>query len=136
MSPPLLTTGRSSPEGGPSGRPAGADGPQQPAAPLPPEVFRIRPSRGWRAVNLRELWHDRELLLFLTLRDNQLRYNQTALGVTWSVIQPLFTMLVFAVFFGQLGNLPSDGAPYPLFVMAALLPWQLFAYALTQSSTS
>jgi lipopolysaccharide transport system permease protein len=101
-----------------------------------PEITRIRPSRGWRAINLRELWHYRELLGFLTLRDIKLRYKQTALGVAWAVLQPLLTMAVFTIFFGKLGGLPSDGKPYALFVMAALLPWQLFAYALTQSSNS
>lgn len=102
----------------------------------PPEVTRIRPSRGWRAIDLRELWRYRELLGFLTLRDIKLRYKQTALGVAWAVLQPLFTMAVFTVFFGKLGKLPSDGKPYALFVLAALIPWQLFAYALTQSSNS
>ena len=101
-----------------------------------PEVTRIRPSRGWRSVDLREVWRYRELLWFLTLRDVKLRYKQTALGVAWAVIQPLLTMAVFTVFFGNLGKLPSDGKPYALFVLAALLPWQLFAYALTQSSNS
>jgi lipopolysaccharide transport system permease protein len=102
----------------------------------PPEVTRIRPSRGWRSIDLREVWQYRELLWFLTLRDVKLRYKQTALGVAWAVLQPLFTMAVFTVFFGKLGKLPSDGKPYALFVLAALLPWQLFAYALTQSSNS
>ena len=96
----------------------------------PPDITRIRPSRGWRAVNLREVWRYRELLWFLTLRDIKLRYKQTALGVSWAVLQPLFTMGVFTVFFGKLGKLPSDGKPYALIVLAALLPWQLFAYAL------
>jgi lipopolysaccharide transport system permease protein len=99
-------------------------------------IVRIRPSAGWRAINLIEVWRYRELLWFLALRDVKLRYKQTALGVAWAVIQPLFTMLVFSVFFGGLGKIPSDGIPYPLFVMAALLPWQLFSYALTQSSNS
>jgi lipopolysaccharide transport system permease protein len=102
----------------------------------PFEVTRIRPSRGWRAIDLREVWRYRELLWFLTLRDIQLRYKQTALGVAWAVLQPLFTMAVFTIFFGKLGKMPSDGKPYALFVLAALLPWQLFAYALTQSSNS
>src|SRR5512142_926872 len=101
-----------------------------------PEVTHIRPSRGWRAIDLREIWRYRELLWFLTLRDVKLRYKQTALGVAWAVIQPLFTMAVFTVFFGNLGKLPSDGKPYAQFVLAALVPWQLFAYALTQSSNS
>lgn len=101
-----------------------------------PEWIRIRPSQGWRAVDLSELWRYRELLYFLTLRDIKLRYKQTALGVAWAVIQPLFTMGVFSIFFGKLGGLPSDGKPYAVFVLVALLPWQLFAYALTQSSNS
>jgi lipopolysaccharide transport system permease protein len=104
--------------------------------PTPSEVVRIRPSGGWRAVDLRELWRYRELLWFLTLRDIKLRYKQTSLGVAWVVIQPLMTTLVFTVIFGNLGKIPSDGLPYALFVMAALLPWQLFVYALTQSSNS
>jgi lipopolysaccharide transport system permease protein len=99
-------------------------------------IVRIRASRGWKAVDLQELWRYRELLYFLTLRDIQLRYKQTALGVAWAVLQPLLTMAVFTIFFGKLGGLPSDGKPYALFVLAALLPWQLFSYALTQSSQS
>jgi lipopolysaccharide transport system permease protein len=75
-------------------------------------------------------------LFFLALRDIKLRYKQTAFGVGWAVLQPLLTMAVFAVFFGHLGKLPSDGKPYALFVLVALVPWQLFAYALTQSSNS
>lgn len=104
--------------------------------PLPAEAVRIRPSRGWRAVNLAEVWRYRELLLFLTVRDIKLRYKQTALGVGWAVAQPLLTMAVFTIFFGTLAKVPSDGRPYALFVLAALLPWQLFVYALTQSSNS
>jgi lipopolysaccharide transport system permease protein len=96
----------------------------------------IRPPRGWSALNLADLWRYRELVVFLTWRDIAVRYKQTALGVAWALLQPLFTMLVFSVFFGGLGGLPSDGLPYPLFTLCALLPWQLFAYALTQSSNS
>lgn len=102
----------------------------------PPRVHRIRPSRGWRAIDLRELWEYRELLFFLALRDIRLRYKQTFLGVGWAVLQPLAMMAVFTVFFGKLGKLPSDSRPYHLFVLAALVPWQLFAHALTQSSNS
>ena len=101
-----------------------------------PEITRIRPSGGWRALDLAELWRYRELLFFLTLRDVRLRYKQTALGVAWAVLQPLLTMGVFTIFFGNLGKIPSDGKPYAVFVLAALVPWQLFAYALTQSSNS
>jgi lipopolysaccharide transport system permease protein len=100
------------------------------------EVVRIRPSRGWKALDLGEMWRYRELLVFLAWRDVALRYKQTALGVGWAVIQPLFTMIVFSVFFGALARVPSDGVPYPLFSLVGLLPWQLFAYALTQASNS
>jgi lipopolysaccharide transport system permease protein len=97
---------------------------------------RIEPSSGWISLGLRDLWQYRELLFFLAWRDIKVRYKQTALGATWAVIQPLFTMLVFTLFFGRLAKVPSDGIPYPLFSYTALLPWQLFAYALTESSNS
>jgi lipopolysaccharide transport system permease protein len=109
---------------------------EEPEAAKPPEVKRIQPSSGWRSVNLLEIWRYRELLWFLAWRDVKLRYKQTVLGAGWAIIQPLFTMLVFWLFFGRLAGMPSDGSPYPVFVLCALLPWQLFAYALTQSSNS
>jgi lipopolysaccharide transport system permease protein len=108
---------------------------ETPPAALPDEVV-LRPSAGWRALDLRELWNYRELLWFLAARDIKVRYKQTALGVAWAVLQPLLTMVVFTVFFGRLANIPSDGLPYPLFAIVGLLPWQLFSYALTQSSNS
>jgi lipopolysaccharide transport system permease protein len=113
-----------------------AGGVRTDVTPAPAEVVRIRPSAGWRALNLAELWRYRELLWFLALRDIKLRYKQTALGVAWAVMQPLFTVIVFSIFFGALAGIQSDGLPYPLFVLTALLPWQLFSYALTQSSNS
>jgi len=97
---------------------------------------RIEPSKGWVSLGLKDLWQYRELLFFLTWRDIKVRYKQTALGAAWAVIQPLFTMLVFTLLFGRLAKVPSDGIPYPLFSYTALLPWQLFAYALTESSNS
>jgi lipopolysaccharide transport system permease protein len=107
------------------------------SAPVPtPEVVHVRAGTGWRALDLLELWRYRELLWFLALRDIKLRYKQTALGVAWAVIQPLFNVIVFSVFFGALAGIKSDGFPYPLFALTALLPWQLFSYALTQSSNS
>ncbi len=99
-------------------------------------TIRIEPSRGWVAVQLGELWAYRELLYFLAWRDVKVRYKQTALGAAWAILQPLFTMLVFSVFFGRLAGIPSDGAPYPLFALAALIPWTFFANALGQSSNS
>jgi len=99
-------------------------------------VIVIEPSRGWVSLKLRELWQYRELLFFLTWRDVKVRYAQAALGVAWAVLQPLLTMVIFSVIFGQLAKLPSDGIPYPIFSYAALLPWQLFAGALQRAGTS
>ena len=96
----------------------------------------IRPSRGWVAINVREFWAYRELLFFLTWRDIKVRYKQTVLGAAWALLQPILTMVVFSVFFGRLAKMPSDGIPYPLFALAGLIPWQLFSYALSQSSNS
>lgn len=96
----------------------------------------IRPARGWAAPALRQLWDRRELIFFMAARDIQLRYRQTLLGAGWAVLQPLLTTVVFAVFFGRLGGIPSDGAPYALFALTALVPWQLFAFALLESSNS
>jgi lipopolysaccharide transport system permease protein len=101
---------------------------------LPTSV--IRAGAGPLGIDLRELWRYRELAAILALRDIQVRYKQTVLGVAWAVLQPVATMLVFSVIFGYLARIPSDGVPYPVFAFAALLPWQLFAYALTQSSNS
>jgi lipopolysaccharide transport system permease protein len=100
-----------------------------------PTLF-IRPSPGWVSLRLKELWEYRELLYFLTWRDIKVRYKQTVLGAAWAIIQPFFMMVVFSLFFGRLAKVPSDGLPYPLFAYCALLPWQLFAHALTESSNS
>jgi lipopolysaccharide transport system permease protein len=91
---------------------------------------------GWVAINFAELWQYRELLVFYAVRDIKVRYKQTILGATWAILQPVLTMVVFSIFFGKLAKVPSDGVPYPVFSYCALLPWQLFAYALTQSSNS
>ena len=68
---------------------------------------------------------------FLVWRDLKVRYKQTALGIGWAVVQPLVTVVIFRVIFGRLADLPSDGVPYPVFTLAALLPWQLFSAAFT-----
>lgn len=99
-------------------------------------VLRIEPTRGWVALRLRELWAYRELLYFLSWRDIKIRYKRTALGASWAVIQPVFTMVVFSLFFGRLAKIPSDGVPYPIFSFAALVPWTFFSNALTHSSNS
>jgi lipopolysaccharide transport system permease protein len=99
-------------------------------------VHVIAPAKGWVPIRLRELWEYRELLYFLVWREVKIRYKQTALGVAWAVIQPLFTMIVFTIVFSHFGKMPSDGIPYPVFAYCALLPWQLFAFALGESSNS
>jgi lipopolysaccharide transport system permease protein len=99
-------------------------------------ITAIRPSHGWRAIDLRELWAYRELLYFLVWRDIKVRYKQTALGASWAIIQPFFTMIIFSLFFGRLAGVPSDDLPYPIFSFAALVPWTFFANGLTMSANS
>ena len=101
-----------------------------------PETIILRPTRGWAALNLRDLWLYRELALFLTWRDLKVRYKQTALGAAWAIIQPFFTMVVFSIFFGNLAKVPSDGLPYPIFAYTALLPWGMFAKAMGDAGRS
>jgi lipopolysaccharide transport system permease protein len=96
----------------------------------------IRAGGKFAAVDLKSLWDYRELLYFLAWRDVKVRYKQTVLGAAWAVIQPLFAMIVFSIFFGRLAGLPSDGIPYPLFAYAALLPWTFFSNAVTNSGNS
>jgi lipopolysaccharide transport system permease protein len=105
--------------------------------PSPVPVLEIGPPQGWLPIDFRELWNYRELLVFLAMRDIKVRYKQTVLGAAWAIIQPFMTMIVFSVFFGRLAGIKADNdIPYPVFTYCALLPWQLFSYALTQSSTS
>ena len=105
--------------------PAGPD----PTADWPVTVVERRP--GWRPFDLRELWRFRELLYFLTWRDVKVRYKQTALGAAWAVLQPLATMVVFALFLGRAAGLTRDlPYSYALFVLAGLLPWTFFANAI------
>jgi len=104
---------------------------------LPDEpVVTIQPSKKWVAINLRDLWAYRDLLYFLTWRDVKVRYKQTVLGAAWAIIQPLFTMLIFWLFFGRLAGMPSDGVSYPLFALAGLIPWTFFSNAITNSGNS
>lgn len=104
---------------------------------LPDEpLVRIRPGKSWAVVDFGELWAYRELFYFLVWRDLKVRYKQTVLGVAWAIIQPLFTMLIFTLFFGRLAGVPSDGVPYPVFVYAGLLLWTFFSNAVTASGNS
>jgi lipopolysaccharide transport system permease protein len=99
-------------------------------------VITIRPPKGWAPLDLREFVGAHELLYFLVLRNLKLRYKQTLLGASWAVLQPLLTMAVFTVVFGRLARLGSDGLPYPIFALAALVPWTYFGNALTQAGNS
>ncbi|MGI9067507.1 MAG: ABC transporter permease [Pyrinomonadaceae bacterium] len=96
----------------------------------------IEPGSSGFQLGLHDLWRYRELLYFLIWRDIKIRYKQTLLGAGWAIIQPLFAMLLFTLFFGRLARIPSDGVPYPLFAYAGLLPWTFFANALTNSGNS
>ena len=96
----------------------------------------IEPSRNWFNLRLKAVWHYRELLYFLVWRDVKVRYKQTALGVLWIILQPMLTTLVFSGIFGLLLQVPTNGIPYPLFVLSGLVPWQYFSGSLTRSSTS
>jgi lipopolysaccharide transport system permease protein len=84
----------------------------------------------------RDLWRYRELFYFLAWRDMLVRYKQTVVGVAWSVIRPLLTMLILTAVFGKIGKLPSDGLPYPLVVFCGMLPWQFFSSAMAESANS
>ena len=99
-------------------------------------VTTIRPPRGWAPLDVREYVGAHELLYFLVLRNLKLRYKQTLLGAAWAVLQPLLTMAVFTVIFGRLARLSSDGLPYEVFALAALVPWTYFANALAQAGNS
>ena len=99
-------------------------------------TIRIAPPHGWGFPNLVELWHARELVYFLIWRDIRVRYKQTMLGVAWMVLQPLATVLVFSLFFGQLLRVPSGDVPYPIFAFAGLVPWSYFAASLARATGS
>lgn len=96
----------------------------------------IRPTRGWKGVDISELIYYRDLLWFLTVRGIKAKYAQSILGVSWAIIQPLFSTLVFTVVFGKLAKIESNNAPYFLFSFVALVPWTFFANTLTESANS
>ncbi len=97
---------------------------------------RLQPSQGWNRRTVSDIWAYRELLYFFIWRDIKVRYKQTLLGAGWAIIQPLMTTVVFTIFFGHLAKVPSDGLPYPVFSLMALVPWTYFASALAGCSTS
>lgn len=96
----------------------------------------IEPSKSWVPLRLGDLWQYRELLYFLTWRDVKVRYKQTLLGAAWAILQPLMTMLVFTLLFGQLAGIKSEGVPYPIFAFGGLLIWTFFSNSVTNSGNS
>ena len=101
-----------------------------------PATIYIKPSTGFTALNLRDLWLYRELVLFMVWRDIKVRYKQTLLGAAWAILQPVLTMLAMFFLFSKVAKLPTDNIPYPIFSYTALLPWGLFVAALNQGSRS
>lgn len=97
---------------------------------------RLRPSKGWMSLNLAELWEYRELVYFLAWRDVKVRYKQTIIGVAWVLLQPVAMVAVFWLIFGRLVPVPSDGVPYPLYVLVALVPWQFFSRVVADSTNA
>lgn len=104
--------------------------------PAEARVLVIEPAGRWPTIDLRELWAYRGLFTFLVWRDVKVRYAQTVLGAGWAILQPVLTMLVFTVIFGTFAGIPSDGAPYAVFSLAALVPWTYFSTALAGASNS
>jgi lipopolysaccharide transport system permease protein len=102
----------------------------------PSTVTVIEPSRGWRALGLREVWDYRELLYFLVWRDLKIRYKQTGVGVVWALLQPFLVMVLFAIVFGHFARLPTNGIPYALLAFSGLMPWLLFTAGLQNATTS
>ncbi len=108
--------------------------PSPPAEEVPTIV--IKPTRGLASLQLRDLWHYRELLYFLVWRDVKVRYKQTALGIVWVLLQPLLSTVVFTVLFGVILGVQTGNVPYPVFALAGLVPWQYFAGSLNRGSTN
>jgi lipopolysaccharide transport system permease protein len=100
------------------------------------DVIFLRPTHGLAALNLGDLWVYRELVFFLTWRDILVRYKQTVLGAAWAVIQPVIQMVVFTFIFSNAAGLTAEGAPYPVFIFTALLPWGLFSKAMNDAGRS
>jgi lipopolysaccharide transport system permease protein len=96
----------------------------------------IEPKKGWAPLNLREVWRFKTLLYYLAWRDVKVKYRQTIIGVLWAILQPTLGMLLFTAIFSRLAKMPSDNAPYPVFVYLGLLPWNYFSTVLGQSTGS
>ncbi len=101
-----------------------------------PYYLVIKPRKGWRGINFKELWLFRELFYIFSWRDIKVRYKQTVLGIAWAILQPFLMMIVFSIFFGNLLNVPSEGLPYPIFVFSGLLFWNYFSTSLSGAGNS
>jgi lipopolysaccharide transport system permease protein len=111
--------------------------PPRAGVPSVPETIRLRPTSGFsRVLSPRELWRYRDLAFQIAARDVTVRYRQTALGAAWAILQPVGFMIVFSLFFGRVAGVSSDGLPYALFSLAALVPWTYFANTLLLGSES
>jgi homopolymeric O-antigen transport system permease protein len=102
----------------------------------PEAAVTVEPPKRWPRPQLKALWRSRELIYFLVWRDVKVRYKQTTLGIGWAIIQPVISMTIFTVFFGELAGLPSNDIPYPIFVLAGLIPWNYFATSVSGCSNS
>ena len=109
---------------------------KSPLLPKPDNKTRIEPSKGWIPLNLKEIWEYRELTGIFIWRDLKVRYRQTVIGALWAIVQPFLTMVIFSIFFGRLGKIPSDSIPYPIFSFTALVPWTFFANGINLASNS
>jgi homopolymeric O-antigen transport system permease protein len=99
-------------------------------------TLRIEPTRGFFKLDLAAVWEYRELLYFLVWRDVKVRYKQTIIGAAWAILQPLMTMMIFTVIFGNFAKIPSDGLPYSIFAYTALMPWNYFSQAISRGGIS
>jgi len=101
-----------------------------------PPVLRIAPPHGWWEVDFHELWQFRELIYFFVWRDIKVRYKQTTIGAAWAILQPALAMIVFALFFGKLAHMPTEGLPILVFYYSGLLPWMYFSNSLTNATST
>ena len=118
------------------GKTFGGDRADTALSPAAPEFRVIRPTRGWKNLDLRELLEYRDLFLFLVWRSLKIRYAQSILGIGWAILQPVAQMVVFTAVFGYLVGIPSEGVPYAVFTYTAILPWTLFSTSLAEATES
>lgn len=131
-----MTSSEVHPDASAAAHSAGARGHRADGLPMEPGETVLEPASGWQSLGLRELWHARDLLYFLTWRNVKIRYKQTLLGAAWAFLQPVLMMVVFTLTIGRLAGFSNTSVPYPLFVYAGLLPWTFFQTAVTGAANS